>query len=66
MLDELRGARLPARYRGRPSVDLAAVAELIVAIGELASAIRHREIDLNRSWRARRARTVLDALVLFY
>jgi acyl-CoA synthetase (NDP forming) len=67
MLGELRGARLLRGYRGRPGVALAAVAELVVAIGELAvgdPAIA--EIDLNPVVAGPASVTVVDALVLFY
>lgn len=67
MLDELRGARLLDGYRGRPGVDVAAVVELVVAVGELGvgdPAIA--EIDLNPVVAGAASVTVVDALVLFY
>ena len=67
MLDELRGARLLHGYRGRPAVDLAAVAGLVVAVGDLGvgdpSIV---EIDLNPVVAGAASVTVVDALVLFY
>jgi acetyl-CoA synthetase len=67
MLDELRGARLLHGYRGRPGVDLAAVAELVVAVGELGIGDPGiAEIDLNPVVASSASVTVVDALVLFY
>jgi len=67
MLGELRGAHLLHGYRGRPAVDLAAVAGLVVAVGDLGvgdpSIV---EIDLNPVVAGAASVTVVDALVLFY
>ena len=67
MLDELRGARLLHGYRGRPGVELAAVAELVVAVAELGIGDPGiAEIDLNPVVASSASVTVVDALVLFY
>jgi acetyl-CoA synthetase len=66
MLEELRGARLLHGFRGRPGVDLEAVAALVVAVTELgASDPTIAEIDLNPVVATPAGVTVLDALVLF-
>ncbi|HEY4296614.1 MAG TPA: acetate--CoA ligase family protein [Paraburkholderia sp.] len=49
MLDELKGAAVLDGARGRPSVDRAALADLLVRLGQFALANRERvkEIDIN-------------------
>jgi acetate---CoA ligase (ADP-forming) len=47
MLAELRGASLLTGYRGRPPVDVEALAELIVATSRLVSEAPIAELDLN-------------------
>jgi acetate---CoA ligase (ADP-forming) subunit beta len=48
MLDELRGARLLAGFRGEPAVDLEEVAKLLVGVGDLLlSHPEVKEVDLN-------------------
>jgi acyl-CoA synthetase (NDP forming) len=47
MLRELRGYRLLAGYRGRPAVDLEALAGLVHAVSRVAGEIPLAELDLN-------------------
>jgi acyl-CoA synthetase (NDP forming) len=47
MLAELRGARLLTGYRGRPAVDVEALAGLVAAISRLAAEVPIDELDLN-------------------
>lgn len=48
MLGELRGARLLGPFRGRPAVDVTAVAEVIARVSRLLSELPEvRELDLN-------------------
>jgi acyl-CoA synthetase (NDP forming) len=48
MLSELRGAALLGPFRGRPAVDVAAAAEVIVRVSELLSELPEiQELDLN-------------------
>ena len=48
MLTELRGAALLGPFRGRPAVDVAAVAEVIVRVSQLLSELPEiQELDLN-------------------
>ena len=65
MLAELRGARLLDGVRGQPAVDRAAVAELIVALGQAFD--RHpgwREVDLNPVIAGSRGALAVDALIV--
>lgn len=47
MLRQLRGYRLLAGYRGRPAVDLEAVAQLVATVSRVADAVPLAELDLN-------------------
>ncbi|MGH7321320.1 MAG: acetate--CoA ligase family protein [Candidatus Rokuibacteriota bacterium] len=47
MLEELRGYRLLAGYRGRSGVNLAALADLITAVSRVPGALPVAELDLN-------------------
>jgi len=47
MLRQLRGHRLLAGYRGRPAVDLDALAALVVTVSRLAGELPVGELDLN-------------------
>jgi len=47
MLRELRGYRLLAGYRGRPAVDLAALAALVATVSRVACDLPVGELDLN-------------------
>ncbi len=47
MLEELRGYRLLAGFRGRPGVNLAALADLIAAVSRLPGELPVAELDLN-------------------
>lgn len=65
MLDELAGARLLRGHRGRPPADLNALADAIVAVGDLLverEAIA--EIDVNPVLATAEGATALDALVV--
>jgi acyl-CoA synthetase (NDP forming) len=65
MLDRLRGATLLAGWRGRPAVDRAAVAGLIVALGDLAWARPDlREVDLNPVIAGEHGAIAIDGLVV--
>lgn len=64
-IDELAGARLLAGYRGRPPTDLDALADVVVAVGDLLDdhdAID--EIDVNPVLATEDGAVALDALVL--
>ena len=65
MLDELAGARLLSGYRERPAADLDALADVVVAVGDLLD--RHpaiAEIDVNPVLAAGEGAVALDALVV--
>jgi acyl-CoA synthetase (NDP forming) len=47
MIRQLRGYRLLAGYRGRPAIDLAALAELVQAVSRAAVELPVAELDLN-------------------
>jgi acetate---CoA ligase (ADP-forming) subunit beta len=65
MLSELRGARLLAGFRGEPPVDLDAVADVIVKVGDLlASHPEIAEIDLNPVIASAGGCVALDARVI--
>jgi acyl-CoA synthetase (NDP forming) len=65
MLDELRGARLLAGVRGGGAVDRAAVADMIVALGRLASERPDvLEVDLNPVVASAAGAVAVDALVV--
>ncbi len=65
MLDALRGARLLDGVRGRPPVDRAAIASMIVALGRLAmDRPEVREIDLNPVVASASGAIAVDALVV--
>jgi hypothetical protein len=65
MLEELRAARLLRGFRGAPAVDVAAVVELVVAIGALARARPEIvELDLNPVIAGPGGAVVADALVV--
>ena len=65
MLSELRGARLLAGFRGEPPVDLDAVADLIVRVGDLlVSHAEIVEIDVNPVATSARGSVALDARVI--
>lgn len=64
-IDELAGARLLAGYRGRPPADLDALADIVVAVGDLLE--DHDvidEIDVNPVLATEDGAVALDALVL--
>jgi hypothetical protein len=64
-LPRLRVARLLAGYRGRPPADLAALVDLVVAVGEFALAHPEvRELDLNPVLAHASGVAVLDARVV--
>jgi acyl-CoA synthetase (NDP forming) len=65
MLGELRGARLLAGFRGEPPVDLDAVADMIVNVGDLL--VSHPEIveiDLNPVSASAQGCVALDARII--
>ena len=65
MLGELRGARLLAGFRGEPPVDLDAVADMIVNVGDLL--VSHPEIveiDLNPVAASAQGCVALDARII--
>jgi succinyl-CoA synthetase beta subunit len=65
MIRDLRGAKLLSEFRGRPSVDLLVVAELLVRVGALLLAEPSiQEIDLNPVAVFEDACVVLDARVV--
>ncbi|MGH2464598.1 MAG: acetate--CoA ligase family protein, partial [Candidatus Limnocylindrales bacterium] len=65
MLDRLRGAALLRGFRGRPPVDRAAIAELVVALAELGwQRPDLLEVDLNPVIAGERAAIAVDALVV--
>jgi acetate---CoA ligase (ADP-forming) len=65
MLDELRGAGLLAGVRGRPSVDRAAVAELIAGLSAFVAAREDvLEVDLNPVIATPDGAVAVDALVV--
>lgn len=65
MIDELAGARLLAGYRGRPAADLDALADVVVAVGDLvASHDEIAEVDVNPVLATADGALALDALVL--
>ena len=65
MLDRLRGATILAGLRGRPAVDRAAIASLIVALGDLAwQRPDLREVDLNPVIAGEHAAIAVDGLVV--
>jgi acetate---CoA ligase (ADP-forming) subunit alpha len=65
MLEELRGAAMLRGVRGKPPVDIEAVADLLVKLSEFASRREDiREMDLNPVVAHERGLEVLDARVL--
>jgi acyl-CoA synthetase (NDP forming) len=65
MLDRLRGAPILAGLLGRPAVDRAAIAGLIVALGDLAwERPDLREVDLNPVIAGEHAAIAVDGLVV--
>ncbi len=65
MLDELRGAPLLHGVRGRPPVDRAALAAMLVALGRLAMERPDiLEVDLNPVIAATAGAVAVDALVV--
>ena len=65
MLDDLRGHRLLDGVRGRPSIDRAAIAEMLVALGRLgAERPDVLEIDLNPVIASPTGALAVDALVV--
>ena len=65
MLTELRGSRLLDGVRGRPAIDRAAVARILVALGQLAEARPDiRAIDLNPVVAGQDGAIAVDALVV--
>jgi acetate---CoA ligase (ADP-forming) len=65
MLDRLRGAAILAGLRGRPAVDRAAIAGLIVGLGDLAwERPDLREVDLNPVIAGEHAAIAVDGLVV--
>lgn len=64
-IDDLAGARLLAGYRGRPPADLDALADVVVAVGDLLDAHDAiEEIDVNPVLATEDGAVALDALVL--
>ncbi len=65
MLDDLRGRRLLDGVRGRPAVDRAAIAEMLVALGRLgADQPDVLEVDLNPVIASATGALAVDALVV--
>ncbi len=65
MLDDLRGARLLGGVRGRPAVDRAAVASMLVALGRLGTERSDViEVDLNPVIAFEAGALAVDALVI--
>ena len=65
MLDDLRGRRLLDGMRGRPAIDRAAVADLIVAIARLGSQRDDIvEVDLNPVIATPTGAVAVDALIV--
>jgi hypothetical protein len=65
MLAGLRGARLLGAFRGRPAVDLEAVVDVIVGLGELGLARPDIvEIDLNPVIAGPAGARIVDGLVV--
>jgi acetate---CoA ligase (ADP-forming) len=65
MLDDLRGRRLLDGVRGRPGVDRAAIAEMLVALGRLgADRPDVLEVDLNPVMASSTGAVAVDALVV--
>jgi hypothetical protein len=65
MLDDLRGARVLAGVRGRPAIDRAAVASMLVALGRLAGDRPDLlEVDLNPVIASETGAVAVDALVV--
>ncbi|MDO8484908.1 MAG: acetate--CoA ligase family protein [Candidatus Limnocylindrales bacterium] len=65
MLDDLRGARLLGGVRGRPPIDRAAVASMLVALGRLgAERPDVLEVDLNPVMASEEGAIAVDALVV--
>lgn len=65
MIDELAGARLLAGYRGRPPADLDALADVVVAVGDLLDGHDEiAEIDVNPVLATEDGAVALDALVV--
>jgi acyl-CoA synthetase (NDP forming) len=65
MLDDLRGAALLRSVRGRPGVDRAAIARMLVALGDLGLERQDiLEIDLNPVIASPRGAIAVDALVV--
>jgi hypothetical protein len=65
MLDDLRGRRLLDGVRGRPAIDRAAVAEMLVALGRLgADRPDVLEVDLNPVIATPSRAVAVDALVV--
>jgi acetyltransferase len=65
MLDQLRGARMLDGVRGRPPVDRAAVASMLVALGQLGvERPEVFEVDLNPVIASADGAVAVDALVV--
>ena len=66
MINELKGARLFAGYRGSRPVDTAALATLLVDVSRMAWALRDRlsELDLNPVFVGPEGVTAADAVVV--
>ncbi len=66
MLGELKGAKLLAGYRGSPTVDVAALAAMLVAVSKLAWALKDRvaEIDINPVFAGPNGAVAADALIV--
>jgi acyl-CoA synthetase (NDP forming) len=65
MLDDLRGAALLRGVRGRPGIDRAAVARMLVALGDLGVERPDiREVDLNPVIAGPHGALAVDALVV--
>jgi hypothetical protein len=65
MLDELRGAPLLHGVRGRPTVDRAALAAMLVALGRLGMTRPEiLEVDLNPVIASASGAVAVDALVV--
>lgn len=63
MLDEVRAARLLRGYRGAPAADLAALARVLVRLGELATSGQVAELDVNPLLALPDRAVALDAVV---
>jgi acetyltransferase len=66
MIAELRGARLFEGYRGKPAANVEALAQTLVAVSQMAVALKHRleELDINPVFVGPKGVVAADALLV--